>query len=114
MARIAFLGLGNMGAGMAARLLDAGHQLSVYNRTASKAAALAASGAALASSPKQTCKGAQAIFCMTADDISSRRLWCDDDGILAADLPAGTFAIECSTLSYDWVKELSTKCSALG
>jgi 3-hydroxyisobutyrate dehydrogenase len=99
---------------MAARLLGAGHRLSVYNRTASKAAALAASGADPASSPRQACQGAQAVICMTADDASSRRLWCDDDGILAADLPAGTFAVECSTLSYDWVRELSTKCSALG
>ena len=99
---------------MAARLLGAGHQLSVYNRTASKAATLAASGADLASSPRQACQGVQAVICMTADDLSSRRLWCDDDGILAANLPAGTFAVECSTLSYDWVRELSAKCSALG
>ena len=59
MARIAFLGTGNMGIGMAGRLLDAGHQLTVYNRTPAKAAPLINKGAVLATTPKQAAEGAE-------------------------------------------------------
>lgn len=112
MSHIAFLGLGKMGTGMAARLLNAGHQLTVYNRTASRADALVRDGARLADTPKEACLNADAAICMTADDLSSRALWLGPEGILAADLTAGTFAIECSTLSRDWVTELAAKCAA--
>jgi 3-hydroxyisobutyrate dehydrogenase len=111
MSHIAFLGLGKMGTGMAARLLDAGHQLTVYNRTASRADALVRDGARLADTPKEACLHADAVICMTSDDLSSRALWLGPEGILAADLAAGTFAIECSTLSRDWVAELAAKCA---
>ena len=114
MSHIAFLGLGKMGAGMAARLLEAGHQLTVYNRTASRADALVRAGARLADTPKKACLNADAVFCMTSDDLSSRTLWLGPEGILAANLAAGTFAIECSTLSHDWVTELAGKCAGLG
>jgi 3-hydroxyisobutyrate dehydrogenase len=53
MTSVAFVGLGHMGAPMAARLLAAGHQLTVWNRTPSKAAALAGRGARVAGSPAE-------------------------------------------------------------
>ena len=49
--KVGFIGLGHMGAGMAASLLKAGHEVTVYNRTAAKAAPLVAQGARLASTP---------------------------------------------------------------
>ena len=107
MARVAFIGLGNMGAGMAGRLLDAGHTVSVYNRTRSKAIALTDRGARLADNPGDACGGAAAVFCMVADDTASRDMWLGPNGILSSDWAPGGLAIECSTLSHDWVVELA-------
>jgi 3-hydroxyisobutyrate dehydrogenase len=107
MASIAFIGLGKMGGGMASRLLEAGHRVSVYNRTAAKADSLVSRGARLAGSPKEACVGAEAVFCMVSDDAASRAIWLGADGILVSDLAPGTLAIECSTLSHGWVMELA-------
>lgn len=114
MARVAFVGLGKMGLGMAARLLAAGHQLSVYNRTAARAEALVRQGARLSETPKDACEGVDAVISMVADDNASQVVWLDRDGILAATLRKNAFAIECSTLSHDWVLQLATRATALG
>jgi 3-hydroxyisobutyrate dehydrogenase len=107
MATVAFMGLGRMGSGMAARLLAAGHRLRVYNRTRSRAEALADHGASVHSTPKNACAGVDAVISMVADDAASRSLWLGTDGVFAAELAPGTLAIECSTLSHDWVLELA-------
>ena len=73
-----------MGLGMAARLIKTGHQLSVYNRTASRAEALARQGAHLCDSPAYACRGVDAVISMVADDSASRAVWLGGDGILAA------------------------------
>jgi len=114
MKRIAFLGLGRMGSGMAARLLGAGHRLTVYNRTAARAEALVRAGAALAPTPRDACDGAEAVFAMTADDGSSRAMWCGEDGALAARVARGALAIECSTLSHEWALELARLAAQRG
>lgn len=114
MAKVAFLGLGNMGRGMAGRLVAAGHDVHVWNRTASRADELVKQGAVLASSPRAAAEGAGAIFSMVADDEASRAVWLGDDGALAADIPQDAFAIECSTISYDWVMELSIHAVSRG
>jgi 3-hydroxyisobutyrate dehydrogenase len=101
--KVAFIGLGQMGAGMAARLIGAGYRVSVYNRTSSKASELVALGARLAATPADACDGVDAVFCMVSDDAASRALWLGDGGILSAGLARGALAIECSTLSYEWV-----------
>jgi len=112
MANVAFLGLGKMGRGMAARLLGAGHRVRVFNRTRARAAELERAGAVVAASPAEACAGADAVFGMTADDRSSRALWLDANGALTASLAPGALALECSTLSYDWVLELSAAARA--
>jgi 3-hydroxyisobutyrate dehydrogenase len=112
MTNVAFIGLGNMGLGMAQRLLSAGHALRVYNRTVSKTAALKAAGARVCQTPGEACDGAQAVIAMTADDVSSRTVWLGPDGILAARVEPRAFAIECSTLSYEWVTELAAQAAA--
>src|SRR5580700_3401443 len=114
MSRVAFVGLGNMGQGMAGRLLDTGHQLNLYNRTAARADALVRRGARLFESPKDACQGVDAVVSMVADDAASRAIWLERDGILAADIGENGFAVECSTLSHDWVTDLSTRCKARG
>jgi 3-hydroxyisobutyrate dehydrogenase len=109
MATIAFLGLGRMGSGMAARLLTAGHRLRVYNRTRSRAEALANAGASVHATAKDACAAVDVVISMVADDTASRSLWLGADGVFAANLSAGTLVIECSTLSHDWVLELAAE-----
>lgn len=107
MAKVAFIGLGRMGSGMAARLLTAGHELTVFNRTPEKAQDLISAGARWADSPRQAAQSADAVFVMVSDDAASRAVWLGDEGVLAADLPPEAFAIDCSTLSHDWVLQLA-------
>jgi 3-hydroxyisobutyrate dehydrogenase len=114
MIRIAFLGLGRMGAGMAGRLLAAGHALTVYNRTAARADELVRAGARLARTPREAADGADAVLAMTADDASSRATWLGADGALAAQLAPRAFAIECSTVSHAWALELGQLAAQRG
>ncbi len=112
--RIAFLGLGKMGSGMAARLAAAGHTLSVFNRTAARAEPLAKAGARVADSPRSAAANADVIIGMTADDESSRAMWLGGQGALAATNAPDALAIECSTLSHEWVLELARHVRARG
>jgi len=114
MATVAMVGLGKMGLGMAARLLEAGHPLRVYNRTAGRAASLVGRGASLFDTPRAACEGADAVVSMVADDAASQAVWAGADGILSARLAPGAFAIECSTLSHAWVMQLAMRCQARG
>jgi 3-hydroxyisobutyrate dehydrogenase len=103
---VALLGLGTMGAGMAASLLKAGFSLSVYNRTAAKAQALISAGASFASTPAEAARDASVIISMLSDDAASREVWLGRDGALEA---AGkdVILIESSTVSPAWIAELA-------
>ena len=114
MSRVAFIGLGRMGHGMAARLLAAGHDVVVHNRTPEKAADLVRAGARLAPSPRAAADGVDAVVCMVSDDDASRAAWLGPDGVLAADPAGDALAIECSTLSWAWVLELAAAARATG
>lgn len=104
--RVALLGLGLMGSGMARRLLGAGFPLTVYNRTAAKAAALVTDGARLAHTPKEAAADADVVVSMVADDDASRRLFVGDNGVLES-LASGAIVIESSTVSPEWIAELA-------
>ena len=110
---VALLGLGTMGAGMAANLLKAGFHLAVYNRTASKAAPFAEQGARVSTTPADAAKGAQIVIAMLADDAASREAWTGENGALAAAEP-GAVLVEASTLSPGWVQELAGLAKAKG
>lgn len=112
--RIAFLGLGHMGTGMAGRLLAAGHSVAVFNRTSARAAPFGKLGARVADSARSAAQQADVIIGMTADDDSSRAMWLGETGALAADNSPDALAIECSTLSHDWVLELAGLVRARG
>ena len=114
MSRIAFVGLGAMGRGMAGRLLAAGHDLVVFNRTPEKAAPLLAAGARSAATAREAATGADAVVVMVSDDEASRTVWTGADGVLAGEPAAGALAVECSTLSHDWVLELADVVRARG
>jgi 3-hydroxyisobutyrate dehydrogenase len=114
MAKVAFIGLGRMGLGMAARLIAANHEVRVFNRTSTRADTLVRRGARQCLTAREACIGADAVVSMVADDPASRAIWLGSDGVLAANLAPGAFAIECSTLSYYWVMELSSAATAQG
>ena len=111
---IAFLGLGNMGAAMALRLLQAGYKVRVYNRTPARARRLVPHGAIVATTPREAAEGAQVVFSMVADDEASRDVWLGRNGALAANLARGARIVECSTLSAGWIHTLAKRAKARG
>jgi 3-hydroxyisobutyrate dehydrogenase len=114
MSRVAFIGLGRMGSGMARRILDRGHELRVFNRTAARTDDLVRLGAVRCATPREACAGANAVVSMVTDNQASRAIWYGATGALAAQFAPGALAVECSTLSYDWVLELSAAVTRQG
>lgn len=104
--RIGFIGLGNMGAAIAANLLKAGHELMVWNRSASKASALVASGAVLAATPKQAASGQDAVITMLADDAALDAVLDGAEGALAG-LHTDGLHISMSTIAVDTADRLT-------
>jgi len=95
--KIGFIGLGNMGAGMAANLLKAGHEVTAYNRSQDKVAALAQQGAKPAKTVAETC-GGDIVITMLANDDAVSAVTFGDDGVLAS-LRPGTTHVSSSTIS---------------
>lgn len=114
MSRITFLGLGAMGRRMARRLLDAGHVVTVWNRSPAAADALRAAGARVAATPREAAVGADIVVSMVFDDEASRRVWLDAATGAAAGMPSTALAIECSTLTPAWVLALHADLQARG
>lgn len=106
MTRVAFLGLGAMGNRMASRLIDAGHEVTVWNRTHSRGAALVAQGAAQADTPNAAADNADLVITMLTDDSAARAVWLGPDGALSG-MPDTALAVEASTVSPGWIKELA-------
>ncbi len=113
MARVAFIGLGRMGHGMAGRYLDAGFTVAVWNRSKAKADDLIARGARWATSPEDAAIDADAVVTMVADDEASRAVWLTKDGA-AATMKAGSLAIECSTVSHRHALDLARELRGRG
>lgn len=111
--KVAVLGLGLMGGGMAQQLLAAGFDVTVWNRSREKAETLGDAGAHIASTPADAAAGAAIIVAMLADDDVSRAVWTGQDGALAA-MEQGAIAIESSTLTRDWVLQLAQDAAARG
>ncbi len=114
MAKIAFMGAGMMGGAMIKNYLKGGHQVTVYNRTAEKARPLVALGAKLASTPKEAVAGAEIIISSLTDDDASRGCWIGENGALHGEFMPGAYAIEVSTVSLGWVKQLDEFACAKG
>lgn len=95
---VACLGLGRIGAGIAQSIQRAGHRLIVYNRTPEKTRAFAASGAAVARSPREAAAQADIVLTCLMDDSSVRENMLGDDGILAGMRP-GAIHIGTSTVT---------------
>src|ERR1700757_1665118 len=96
--KIGFLGLGKMGAPMARRLIAAGHELSVWNRTEGRTEPLAREGAIVAGTPAETELGADAVITMLFDDHAHEEVLFGANGLMEALTPS-TLHISCSTIS---------------
>ncbi|MEV6752271.1 NAD(P)-dependent oxidoreductase [Streptomyces sp. NPDC051214] len=108
MEKIAFLGLGHMGAPMARQLLAAGHPLTVWNRTAGKAEPLAGEGARLAAGPADAVRDADVVITMLAGPEAVRAV---ADAVVP-ELRAGVHWAEMSTVGPDVVRELAARVPA--
>ncbi len=93
---VALIGIGQMGSGIAKSLLRAGHRVTVYNRTRSRAEALLADGAIVAASVADACRG-EVVFTMVADDAALEGFVFGEGGILAS-LPRGAVHVSLSTI----------------
>src|SRR5271170_4973657 len=93
--QIAWIGTGIMGAPMARRLLRAGHRVTVFNRTAQKAQALAQDGAVIASAPIDAVQGAEIVFTMLSDTPDVEQVV----GQVAPALDRGRLLIDMSTIA---------------
>jgi 3-hydroxyisobutyrate dehydrogenase-like beta-hydroxyacid dehydrogenase len=116
-AKIGLIGLGLMGRPMGMNLLKAGHPLTVWNRTASRADELVAAGAKLAKSPKDTAADADVLLTMVSDPPALESvLWGTDgkdSGALSA-LKSGSIYIDSSTVSPNLARKIAAACSERG
>jgi 3-hydroxyisobutyrate dehydrogenase-like beta-hydroxyacid dehydrogenase len=108
--KIAFIGLGIMGMGMARNLLRAGQRVSVFNRSREKAMALAADGARVANSPADACSDAEAVMTMVADDHALEQIVFGNDGIASA-LKKDCIHLSHSTISTALARKLTAEHS---
>src|SRR3981081_2658132 len=113
MAKVAFIGLGRMGHGMAGRYLEGGFTVAVWNRSKSKADDFIARGGRWEGAPAEAADGADAVVTMVADDEASRAVWLGEDGA-ALTAKAGMLAIECSTVSYQHALDLARELRGRG
>jgi 3-hydroxyisobutyrate dehydrogenase len=111
--RIAVLGLGIMGSGMARELVNKGFEVRVWNRNAAKAAPLVAAGARAGATPADAVRDVDLTLAMLADDDASRAVWLGTGGALDAMKP-GAVAMESSTLTVEWVRELAREAGNRG
>lgn len=108
MAKIGFLGLGEMGTPMATRLLRAGHDLTVWNRSAERTAPLAKEGAAVVSSPAQAAAGADFVITMLATPEALEQVLFGDQGV-ASTIEPGQILIDMSTVGPDEVHSAAAR-----
>src|SRR5574341_120398 len=102
---IGFLGLGIMGLSMAKRLIEAGHTLTVYNRTASKAAPLVAMGAKQAATPREAAKGNEIVIAIVTDSPDVEDVFLGKDGAVHAAEKNALF-IDMSTIAPETARKV--------
>ena len=110
---IGFIGLGDMGALIVPRLMSAGHKVTGWNRTKSKAEALIADGMVWADSPAAVAVGSDITFSIVTDGAAVKAVTLGDDGVLAG-MAKGGIHIDMSTISPDTTREVAAAFSAKG
>lgn len=113
MATLGFVGLGMMGSRMVIRLLDAGHQITGYNRTKSKVEWLIDLGMQWADSPLEATRASDIVFSNVADNSALQAVTGGADGILAG-LSAGKIYIDMSTVSPTLIRSIAQEATTKG
>jgi len=114
MSKVAFLGMGVMGYPMAGHIAAAGHEVTVYNRTAAKSEAWAAQhGGAAALTPAAAAADADFVFCCVGDDPDVLSVALGDDGAIPA-MKTGAVFIDNSTVSADVARQVYDAAKAIG
>lgn len=112
--KLGYIGLGIMGLPMARNLMDAGYELVVWNRTATKAAPLAERGATLADSPADlAASGVDVIFLNVTDTPDVEAILFGEQGLAGA-APAGTIIVDHSTISPDATRDFAKRLAEQG
>jgi 3-hydroxyisobutyrate dehydrogenase-like beta-hydroxyacid dehydrogenase len=111
--QVAVLGLGKMGESIARRLLDAGHALSVWNRTPARTAGLADAGAQVLSTPRQAWESAEACVTMVLDDAALLEVTTGRDGLLTSG-GQGRVLVDMSTVSPDASRKVAEATAEAG
>jgi len=106
--KVGFIGLGAMGGGMVARLLEAGQHVTVYNRTRSRGAELAERGAVLADTPAEAAAGAEVVFLSLATSDVVESLLFGENGAVEG-LPKGAIVADMSTVAPDFARDLAAR-----
>jgi 3-hydroxyisobutyrate dehydrogenase-like beta-hydroxyacid dehydrogenase len=106
--KVGFIGLGNMGSAIARNLIKAGHSLTVYNRTRSRAEAFASLGASVAETPAEAATDAEALITMLADDAAVEDVIFSPGNAIDA-LPTGAVHISMSTISIELSRRLAER-----
>ena len=104
--RIAFIGLGNMGAPMARNLIKAGHQLNVFDLNKTILAELAELGSQVSASPREAAEGSELVITMLPAAAHVRSVYRSEDGVLAG-VRAGTPGVDCSTLDPQTARDVA-------
>jgi len=103
--RIGFIGMGHMGSHMAQKLLDAGYQVTVYDRTKQKAQEVGQRGALVAQTPKELAANCQVVMVCVTNDEAQHDVMFGPEGALAG-VHAGSMIIDLSTVSPDASRHL--------
>ena len=111
--RLAYIGLGNMGLGMACRLAESGFEIAVYNRTRSKAEDAEKLGARVADSPADAASNADVVMLSLADEKAVDGMLFGDDGALSG-LHEGGYVLDMSTVSPDFARAASERTRSSG
>lgn len=113
MTRVTFLGLGTMGAAMAANIARAGHPLTVWNRTPGRAAALVEQGATQASTPAEAARDADVIVVCVSDTPDVESVLFDPDGA-AEGARDGALVVDCSTIAPAATRDFAARLAERG
>jgi len=113
MARIAFIGLGNMGGPMARNLVKAGHALTVFDLSKAAVDGLVAAGASSAASPGAAATGAEVVVTMLPAGAHVKSVYTGEGGVIAS-VAKGTLLIDCSTIDVATAREVIAAAAAAG
>jgi 3-hydroxyisobutyrate dehydrogenase len=111
--KIAWIGLGTMGEFMAGHLMDAGHELTVHNRTRERELALAERGARRAETPREAAQGADLVCICVADSPDVEAVVLGPGGV-AEGIGSGAVVLDCSTIAPDTARRVARELAARG